>query len=225
MSRHTRLHVYNSLFESGLVPLFFTPEPETAKRVAQAAAAGGARLLEYTNRGPGALDVFRELRAFCAERLPELIVGVGSVMDAPTAALFIAEGADFIVAPIFDEATVRLCNRRKIPYIPGVGSATEITRAEEWGVEVVKVFPGGQVGGPAFVKAVLGPMPWSRMMPTGGVEVTRDSIQAWISAGACAVGIGGNLVTKEVLAGDFERLTEKVRDCLAWIAEAKAKAA
>ena len=222
MAGVSRLQVYQSIIDSGLIPLFFTQNAQVACQVAEAAAAGGALVIEFTNRGQGATEVFKELRAFCAAKLPHLIVGVGSVLDAPTAALFIAHGAQFIVAPIFDEGTVRLCNRRKIAYIPGVGSAAEITRAEEWGVEIVKVFPGAQVGGPGFIKAVLGPMPWTRMMPTGGVEATRESVQGWIKAGACAVGMGGNLVTQEVLAGDFAALTAKTRDCLAWIREARA---
>ncbi|MDZ7372079.1 MAG: bifunctional 4-hydroxy-2-oxoglutarate aldolase/2-dehydro-3-deoxy-phosphogluconate aldolase [candidate division KSB1 bacterium] len=222
MAQKSRLDFYRTLLEDGLVPLFYTPDAGTARRVATAAAAGGGRLLEFTHRGPGAYDVFKDLLAYCRAELPQLFVGVGSVLDAPTAALYIAAGADFIVAPIFDEATVRLCNRRKIAYIPGVGSVTEISRAEEWGVEVVKIFPGAAVGGPDFVKSVLGPMPWSRMMPTGGVEATAESIKKWFKAGVCAVGIGGNLVTKEVLAGDFAFLAEKVRDCLGWIREFRA---
>jgi 2-dehydro-3-deoxyphosphogluconate aldolase / (4S)-4-hydroxy-2-oxoglutarate aldolase len=222
MARWDRLEIYRVLMESGLVPLFYTPEIAIAHNVADAVAKGGARILEFTNRGEGALDVFKALSAHCSSNHPQMILGVGSVLDAPTAALYLASGAGFIVAPIFDEATARLCNRRKAPYVPGVGSATEITRAEEWGVEIVKVFPGGQVGGPAFVKSVLGPMPWTRMMPSGGVEATRDSIFGWIKAGACAVGMGSNLITKAVLAGgDYEALTENVRQCLSWIREAR----
>jgi 2-dehydro-3-deoxyphosphogluconate aldolase / (4S)-4-hydroxy-2-oxoglutarate aldolase len=222
MARLDRLEIYRVLMESGLVPLFYTADIAVAHNVADAVAKGGARFLEFTNRGERALDAFKALHAYCSANHPQLMLGVGSVIDAPTAALYSAHGAAFIVAPIFDEATARLCNRRKLPYMPGVGSVTEITRAEEWGVEIVKVFPGGQVGGPEFVKSVMGPMPWTRMMPSGGVEATRDSINGWIKAGACAVGMGSNLITKEVLASrDYEALTENVRRCLEWIREAR----
>lgn len=222
MAKFDRLEIYRVMMETGLVPIFYTPDISIARNVAEAAAKGGARILEFTNRGEQALDVFKALNAFCSANHPQLILGVGSVLDAPTAALYVAHGAKFVVAPIFDEATVRLCNRRKIPYIPGVGSVTEITRAEEWGVEIVKIFPGGQVGGPGFVKAVMGPMPWTRMMATGGVEATRESIHGWIKAGACVVGMGSNLITKEMLAGgNCDVLTEAVRECLTWIREAK----
>jgi 2-dehydro-3-deoxyphosphogluconate aldolase/(4S)-4-hydroxy-2-oxoglutarate aldolase len=136
--------------------------------------------------------------------------------------LYIAAGANFIVAPLFDIETARLCNRRKIPYLPGVGSVTEISKAEEWGAEIVKLFPGKEVGGPGFIKAVKGPMPWTRIMPTGGVEATRDSIRSWIDAGACAVGMGSNLVAKEMLVGkDLSLLAERVHECLEWIHEKK----
>lgn len=220
MARFERLQVYQVLLQSGLVPLFYCPEADVAKKIAEAAAEGGAKVIEFTNRGDRALDVYKSLNEFCAAQRKDVILGVGSVLDAPTAALYIAAGANYIVAPLFDAETARLCNRRKIPYLPGVGSVTEISKAEEWGAEIVKLFPGKEVGGPGFIKAVKGPMPWTRIMPTGGVEATRDSIRAWIDAGACAVGMGSNLITKEMLAGkDIAVLAERVHTCLEWIHE------
>ncbi|MBN1482319.1 bifunctional 4-hydroxy-2-oxoglutarate aldolase/2-dehydro-3-deoxy-phosphogluconate aldolase [candidate division KSB1 bacterium] len=222
MARFDRLTVYKEVLECGLVPLFYNADVQVSQHIVAALAQGGARIVEFTNRGDKAHDVFKALGAFCEQEHPQLVLGVGSVLDAPTAALYIAAGANFIVAPIFDIETARLCNKRKIPYIPGCGSVNEISTAEEWGVEIVKIFPGAQVGGPGFVKAVRGPMPWTRLMPTGGVDATRESIDSWIKAGACAVGMGSKLVTKElVAAGDYVSIRDKVRLCLDWIREAR----
>ena len=150
----------------------------------------------------------------------DIIMGVGSICDAPTAALYIANGANFVVGPLLNEEVARLCNRRKIPYSPGCGSASEIAEAEELGVEIVKMFPGSEVGGPSFVKGMLGPCPWTSIMPTGGVDATRESLQAWFDAGVACVGIGSKLLTKELLAaGDWGALTDKVRGVVDTIRE------
>ncbi|MGQ9849054.1 MAG: bifunctional 4-hydroxy-2-oxoglutarate aldolase/2-dehydro-3-deoxy-phosphogluconate aldolase [Aggregatilineaceae bacterium] len=218
MARFDRLTVYNTMLEDGLVPLFYHSDLETAKKVAGALSAGGGRVLEFTNRGDFAIEVFVPLIKHCAQAHPTLIVGVGSVEDAPTAALFIAHGANFVVGPNFNEEVARLCNRRKIAYIPGCGSVTEIAQAEEWGAEIVKMFPGTGVGGPGFVKDVRGPRPWTRIMPTGGVSPDEANLRAWFSAGVAAVGMGSNLVRKEwVQAGDFAAIEETMRRTLALI--------
>jgi len=224
MARFTRLEVLNTMVETGLVPVFYHPDIEVAKKIAEAIAAGGARAIEFTNRGDFAPWVFKELSEYLAKTNPKIILGVGSVIDAPTAALYIASGANFVVGPILNPEVARLCNRRKIAYSPGCGSASEIAAAEELGVEIVKIFPGDSVGGPNFVKAILGPCPWTRLMPTGGVETTKDSITAWFKAGITAAGIGSNLVKKEwVAAGDYAAITAKTAQVLAWIREARAK--
>ncbi len=220
MAKFDRLAVFQAMIGAGLVPLFYSGDVAESKAVAAACAEGGAPVLEFTNRGEKALGVFAEV----VNAHPKLIVGVGSVMDAPTAALFIAHGANFVVGPVFNPEVARLCNRRKIAYIPGCGSVSEISNAEEMGAEIVKVFPGESVGGPGFIKAVLGPMPWSRIMPTGGVEATQASIAEWIKAGAAAVGMGSNLIRKEWLAAkDYAAIRDCARQVLAWIAEARKK--
>ena len=217
MARFTRLEVLNAIVETGLVPVFYHRDVEVA-----ACAAGGARLVEFTNRGDFAPLVFTELAQFVAKANPKLILGVGSVIDAPTAALYIASGANFVVGPILNPEVARFCNRRKIAYCPGCGSASEISEAEELGVEIVKVFPGDSVGGPNFVKSILGPCPWTRIMPTGGVEATKESITAWFKAGVTAVGIGSNLIRKEwVEAGNYDAIASKTAELLAWIREAR----
>lgn len=218
MAQHSRLHVLNTMIETGLVPVFYNPDVETARQVIDACLAGGVRTIEFTNRGDFAINVFSQLRQHYAKAAPELILGVGSVVDAPTAALYIAQGADFVVGPVFNPEVARLCNRRKIAYSPGCGTLSEISQAEELGVEIVKIFPGESVGGTAFVKAIKAPCPWTRVMPTGGVDATEASIRSWFEAGVSCVGMGSNLITKKAITDkDFAAITEVCKQVLAWI--------
>jgi 2-dehydro-3-deoxyphosphogluconate aldolase / (4S)-4-hydroxy-2-oxoglutarate aldolase len=215
MARYPRMDVLSAMIAQGLVPVFYHKDLETAKNIVDACAEGGARVIEFTNRGDFAFQVFCELNKYCEKHRPEVILGVGSVIDAPTAALYISCGANFVVGPLLNAEVARLCNRRKIAYSPGCGSVTEVSTAEELGVEIVKIFPGKEVGGPAFVKAILGPMPWTRIMPTGGVEPTEASIRSWIEAGAACLGMGSNLITKNLVAkGDWAALAKGVDACL-----------
>ncbi len=222
MARFKRLDVLNKMVESGLVPVFYIPDIETAKSVVKACYDGGARVMEMTNRGDGAVHVFRELEKYCKKELPEAILGVGSIVDGPTAAMYIADGANFIVGPVLDTDTAYICNSRKVPYMPGCGSATEIHNAERLGVEICKIFPGSQVGGPDFVKSVKGPCPWTMIMPTGGVDSTEESITAWFKAGVSSVGMGSKLITKDLVQKkDFAAITEQVKKVLGYIKKAK----
>ncbi len=222
MARFDRLTVLNTVLADGLVPLFYHGDLDVAKNVAGALAAGGGHVLEFTNRGDFAIEVFSPLVKHCAEQHPDLIIGVGSVEDAPTAAAYIMRGANFIVGPTFNEEVARLCNRRKIPYMPGCGTVNEVMHAEEWGVEIVKAFPGAAVGGPDFIKAVRGPRPWTRIMPTGGVSPEEDNLRAWFDAGAACVGMGSKLVRKDLVANrDYEALQALVSDTLALIARVR----
>jgi 2-dehydro-3-deoxyphosphogluconate aldolase / (4S)-4-hydroxy-2-oxoglutarate aldolase len=224
MARFTRLDVLNTMVNTGLVPVFYHGDVETAKKIVQACAAGGTRCVEFTNRGDFAPFVFKELAEQIAKENPEVILGVGSVIDAPTGALYIASGANFVVGPLLNPEVARLCNRRKIAYSPGCGTVSEISQAEELGVEIVKIFPGGLVGGPEFVKSVLAPMPWTRIMPTGGVETTKESVFAWIKAGVAALGIGSNLISKERIGmRKWDDMTQAAAQLLAWIREARGK--
>lgn len=222
MARFTRMQVLNAILDGGLVPVFYHADVEVAIKVAEACVAGGLRVFEFTNRGDLAPEVFKALSQYFAQEHPGLILGVGSVVDAPTAALYIAYGANFVVGPVLNPEIARLCNRRKIAYSPGCGSATEISQAEELGVEIVKVFPGMSVGGPDFVKSVLGPCPWTSIMPTGGVDASEDSLTVWFGAGVACVGMGSKLVRKEWVADcDWEALSNQVRQVLLWIQDAR----
>ncbi len=218
MAHFDRLTVFNTVLADGMVPLFYHADIETAQALAGALANGGSRVLEFTNRGDFAVEVFSALVKYCAEAHPQLIVGVGSVEDAPTAALYLAHGANFVVAPTFNAEVARLCNRRKVGYIPGCGSLNEIATAEEWGAEIVKLFPAVAAGGAGFVKDALAPRPWSRIMPTGGVTPEEDNLRTWFDAGVAAVGMGSRLLRSDwIKAGDFGAITDLTRTTLALI--------
>ncbi|MGA2448967.1 MAG: bifunctional 4-hydroxy-2-oxoglutarate aldolase/2-dehydro-3-deoxy-phosphogluconate aldolase [Polyangiaceae bacterium] len=220
MARYRRLETLVMMKETGLIPVFYSADIDLARSVVAACVDGGARVVEFTNRGDRAHQVFGQLEEWCASHKPEAVLGVGSIVDAPTAAMYIGLGANFVVGPGMDEDTARLCNGRKIPYSPGCGSVTEIHRAHQLGVEICKVFPGTEVGGPAFVKSVRGPCPWADIMPTGGVSPTRDSLTAWFRAGIACAGMGSNLLTQDLLSSkDFDGITRRVAETLALIRE------
>jgi 2-dehydro-3-deoxyphosphogluconate aldolase/(4S)-4-hydroxy-2-oxoglutarate aldolase len=167
-----------------------------------------------------AYHVFTKAISHVLNKNIDVILGIGSICDAPTAALYIANGANFVVGPLLNKEVARLCNRRKIAYSPGCGSVSEIGKAEELGVEIVKVFPGTEVGGPAFVKSVMGPCPWTRIMPTGGVDATKESLTSWIHSGVAAVGAGSKLITKDLVdAEDWDGLTKKIAQSVTWVKE------
>jgi 2-dehydro-3-deoxyphosphogluconate aldolase/(4S)-4-hydroxy-2-oxoglutarate aldolase len=220
MAKYSRLEVLTTMKQIGVIPVFYNRDFEVSKNIAAACADGGARAIEFTNRGDRAINVFTKLAEFRDSEKPEVILGVGSICDAPTAAMYISAGADFVVGPLLDEEVARICNGRKIPYSPGCGSVTEIRKAEILGVEICKIFPGDEVGGPDFVKSVKGPCPWTEIMPTGGVSPSIESLSSWFGAGAACVGIGSNLITKELLAAkDYAGITKKVKETIELIKE------
>ena len=203
--------------ESGMVPLFFHSDVAVAKKVLKACYDGGARLMEFTNRGDFALEVFTELTKYAIKELPGMIMGVGSVTDAAAASAYMLNGANFVVTPVLREDIAVVCNRRKVLWSPGCGSLTEIAKAEELGAEVVKLFPGG-IYGPNFIKAVKGPQPWTSIMPTGGVSPTEENLKGWFDAGVTCVGMGSKLISKEIVKNqDFKKLENSVRQALAII--------
>jgi 2-dehydro-3-deoxyphosphogluconate aldolase / (4S)-4-hydroxy-2-oxoglutarate aldolase len=222
MPRFTRMQTLNAMFDSGLVPVFYHADPEIVINVAKACAKGGSRVFEFTNRGDNAHEVFNALEKFCAKELPQIITGVGSIVDSATAALYLNSGANFVVSPATIVEVARLCNRRKVAYLPGCATVTEISAAEELGCEIVKIFPGQEVGGPSFVKAIKGPCPWVSIMPTGGVEPTETSLSQWFQAGIVCAGIGSNLITKDLLAKkDYDGIAARVAQTIETIAKVR----
>jgi len=219
MARFSRIEVATVMENTGLVPLFFHNDVALGKKVLEACYNGGARILEFTSRGDFAHEVFGELNKFCEQNLPEMILGVGSVTDAAAASLYMQLGANFVVTPVLREDIALVCNRRKVLWSPGCGSLTEIVKAEELGCEIVKLFPGG-IYGADFVKAIKGPCPWTKIMPTGGVSTDRENLEAWFKAGVTCVGMGSKLISKEVLTTkDFKGLENKVKETLSLIQE------
>ncbi len=223
MAKYSRIRVINTMIETGLVPVFYHPDIEVASRIVSALTEAGVRCLEFVNRGDQAHLVFAELIRRFGDK-DNVILGAGSVVDPVTAGQYIQLGANFIVGPLLNPEVARICNRRKVAYSPGCGTASEISAAEELGVEIVKIFPGSEVGGPNFVKSIRGPMPWTYLMPTGGVAPTEESLRGWFEAGVVCVGMGSNLVRKDLVAkGDFEGIRDIAAESLAIIQKVRSK--
>ena len=221
MARFDKLQVLKKIGETGMVPVFYHKDAEIAKKVIKACYEGGVRAFEFTNRGDFAHEVFAECVKYAAIECPEMAIGVGSVVDASTASLYIQLGACFVVGPLFNPDIVPVCNRRLIPYCPGCGSVSEIGKAQEMGCDLVKVFPG-DVYGPSFVKSVLAPCPWSKIMVTGGVAPTEENLSDWMKAGVYCVGMGSLLFPKDrVAAQDWQYVTDKCREALGYIAQTR----
>jgi len=221
MAKFDKIQVLSKIKDTGMVPVFYHSDVEVAKQVIRACYEGGVRAFEFTNRGDFAHEVFAECVKFAAEECPELAMGVGSVVDAPTASLYIQLGACFVVGPLLNADIAKVCNRRQIPYCPGCGTVTEIGYAQELGCEITKVFPG-DVYGPAFVKGVMAPCPWSKIMVTGGVTPDQDNLTSWIKAGAFCVGMGSNLFPKDIVAAkDWQFITDKCKESLFYILAAR----
>ena len=223
MAQFTRIEVATSMKETGMIPLFFSNDLELSKKVLKACYDGGARLMEFTARGDFAHEVFGELTKYAIKELPGMIMGVGSVTDGAAASLYMALGANFIVTPVLREDIAIACNRRKVLWSPGCGTLTEIARAEELGCEIVKLFPG-DIYGPQFVKGIKGPQPWTSVMPTGGVSPTRENLSGWFNAGVTCVGMGSQLISKDILANkDYDKLKKNVAKALTIIKNLKEK--
>lgn len=222
MARFKRLDVYNTIIRTGIVPLYYNKNVEIVKNVVKACYNGGARVFEFTNRGDFAHEVFGEVNKWAAIECPEMIMGVGSIVDAGSTSLYIQLGANFIVSPLLNPEMAKVCNRRKIAWIPGCGSLSEINRGEELGAEIVKVFPAKEVGGPSYIKSILGPCPWSSIMPSGGATPERDVLKSWFDAGVSCVGMGSALFPSDVInKGDFIRIEKKVKEVIAIISDIK----
>ena len=211
-----KVEVLRKIVASGLVAVIRAENPEQAARIAEACALGGVAAIEITFTVPGATGVIEHL----AKRSSgQILLGAGTVLDPETARIAILAGAQFVVSPALNADTARLCNRYQVPYMPGAGTIGEVIAAMECGADIVKVFPGETLG-PAFVKAVKGPLPQASLMPTGGVNL--DNVADWINAGSVAVGVGGNL-TAGAKTGDLASITQLARRFVEKIKEARAQ--
>ncbi|MFI3265965.1 MAG: bifunctional 4-hydroxy-2-oxoglutarate aldolase/2-dehydro-3-deoxy-phosphogluconate aldolase [Rikenellaceae bacterium] len=222
MAKFTKLEVFAAMQSTGMVPVFYHKDLEIAKNVVKACYDGGVRAFEFTNRGDFAQDVFSELVKWAAVECPEMVIGIGSIVEPGTASLYLQLGANFIVGPLFNPEISKVCNRRCVPYSPGCGSVSEIGFAQESGCDLCKVFPAGNVGGPSFVKNVKAPMPWSMLMVTGAVEPTEENLTAWVKAGVTCVGMGSNLFPASVIADkNWQAITDLCAEALGYIAKAR----
>lgn len=221
MAKFSRIEVVQEMEKTGLVPVFYHSDLETCKNIVRSSYDAGIRVFEFTNRGDFAQDIFAALVRYAEKECPGLMLGIGSVIDPATTAMYLQLGANFIVSPIMNPEMARICNRRKVAWMPGCGTLTEISEAQECGAEVVKIFPASEVGGPSFIKAVKGPMPWTSIMPTGGVSPNKENLQEWFGAGAHCVGIGSKLFIKKDGAYDFSAIQKKIEDSLQIIKELK----
>lgn len=226
MAQFTRIEAVLKMTETGMVPVFYHPDPAVCKEVIKACYKGGSKVFEFTNRGDFAHEVFAELSKWAVKECPGLMLGAGSVPDAGTASIYIQMGACFIVSPFLNPDVAKVCNRRKVLWIPGCGTLSEISAAEELGAEIVKIFPGTAVGGPGFVKAVKGPCPWTSIMPTGGVEPTEENLKQWFGAGVVCVGMGSALITDSLVKNKaWKKLTEGVKKTIDIIKKLRTKTA
>ena len=217
MARFNKFQVFDKIEKASIVPVFYHKDAEVAKKVLKACYDGGVRAFEFTNRGDFAHEIFIQLVKYAAAECPEMAVGVGSIVEPATAVLYMQSGACFVVGPLFNPEVAKVCNRRLVPYVPGCGSVTEIGFAQEAGCDLCKVFPG-DVLGPKFVKGLLAPMPWSKIMVTGGVEPTRENLEGWFKAGVCCVGMGSKLFPKDKIeAQDWAYITQKCREALSFV--------
>lgn len=222
MARFNKVQVITAMRETGMVPVFYHKDAEVVKNVVKACYEGGVRVFEFTNRGDFAHEVFNEVNKWVIDNCPEMIMGVGTVVDPATAALYLQLGANFIVGPNFNPVICEVCNRRLVPYSPGCGSVSEINNAQAMGCDITKVFPAGNVGGPSFVKNVMAPLRWSNIMVTGGVAPDEENLTNWIKAGVLCVGMGSKLFPKETVAAqNWQAISDKCVEALGYIAKAR----
>lgn len=222
MAKFSKFEVFQAMKDTGVVPVFFHADIEVCKLVVKACYDGGIRVFEFVNRGDFGHETFSVLNKYVLAELPGMIMGAGSIVEEVTTGMYIQVGANFIVAPLLNENMAKICNRRKVMWSPGCGTISEINKAQELGSDLVKIFPASQIGGPAFVKAVKAPMPWTDIMPTGGVTLDKDNLKGWFDAGVTCVGMGSNLFPKDVMESqDWAKMTQMAADLIATIKEVR----
>lgn len=211
MAKFNSIEVYEKIGAKRVLPLFNYADAEICKSVMRACYNAGLRVFELTNRDEAAFHVFKQLVPFVEKELPELSLGAGTILDADTAQKFIDAGADFIIAPNLEPLVGDVCIKNKVPWIPGCFTPTEMKTAHDLGAELIKLFPAGSVG-PDFVKHIKGPLPFLKIIVTGGVGTDELSLAKWIDAGVFAIGIGSQLFSNQVILNkEFTLLESKLK--------------
>lgn len=209
----SKQQIVDTMKGTGIVPLFTHDNSAEAQQVLEAAYEGGIRVFEFTNRRKNSFEVFVHLLN-AAKKFPDLMLGIGTIMDGATTQKFIDAGAHFIISPILKLEMAEVCHAHNKLWIPGCATLTEIVTAKEHGAEIIKVFPGSVLG-PGFVSSIMPVVPDLQLMITGGVEPNEKSLSAWFKAGAACVGLGSQLFTKEILQQrNWPLLKQKVEETL-----------
>ena len=206
--------IVDVLERAPIVPLYYHEDPATACSLMDACYLGGARALEFTNRGEHAMRVFTAMCKHRDANYPDMALGIGSISNTEQIQNFIDVGADFLVSPFISKSLADFAKSKDIFWTGGCGTLTEMQTAYSWGVPLLKLFPGN-IYGPAMIKAAKAPCPWLKIMPTGGVKPEKENLEAWFGAGATCVGMGSQLFTKdENGAYNYASITEKVASSL-----------
>lgn len=209
----SKSQIISTLKATGVAPMFYHGDTDVARSIVDVSYEGGVRAIEFTNRGPNAFEVFKDLLKY-SEKYNGLIIGIGTILDAKTTEKYIKAGAQFIVSPILRPEMADVCNKHDRLWIPGAATITELVNAKLLGADIIKIFPASILG-PGFVSSVLPVVPDLQLMATGGIEPTYQSLSAWFNAGIVCAGLGSQLITKDILAKkDWHTLKHKVNDAI-----------
>ena len=215
MKQYSKEKVYEVLTAQGVLPMFCHEDIYVCKSLLQAVYDAGARVVEFTNRKPNSLEVFNTLKKYADKKMPGLLLGAGTVMNVKEAKAFAKLDAGFIISPVIDKGVAKFCKEEKIFWCPGAATLTEIVHAQDLGAGLVKLVPAVQLGGPEFVKAVMAPCPWIKIMPTGGVNMEAENLLAWFQSGVKCVGIGSQLFSKDIIEnGKYDLVTMQLSQML-----------
>lgn len=209
--------IQDQIIKQGLLPLFYNNDGDVSIQLLKALYAGGIRSVEYTNRGEAALANFRAMKKICETEMKDMHLGVGTIKNAAMARSFIDAGCDYIICPGLAADVAEVADANNMLWIPGCMTPTEIIAAEKMGATMIKLFPGNVLG-PGFMSGIKELFPGLLFMPTGGVETTKENIEAWFKAGVCAVGMGSKLVSKEVMENKkYDQLTAETKKIISII--------
>ena len=216
-------NIITTIKDQGLLPLYFHPDKEISLNILRALYRAGVRVVEYTNRGAAALENFRYMKSVAAEEMTGMLLGAGTIKTEKHAQDFIDAKADFLISPGWNKKVSRLAEDKKMLWVPGCMTPTEIMKAEENGAQLIKLFPGNLLG-PGFVSAIKELFPDVLFIPTGGVKLEEQNLTAWFDSGVCAVGAGSTLVDKKSIEeGDYVSLEAKTRNALDMINSVRSK--